>query len=398
MHVRRRFFLALSAVLSGGLPGCDKPASEGAADTRPAHSTPTGKTNSVARAPFGTLPDGAAVELFTLTNDSGAEILLTNYGGIITSIRVPDRDGKLGDVTLGYDSLDGYLKNSPYLGAIVGRYANRIGNAQFTLDGRTYKLAANNGPNTLHGGIKGFDKVAWRADPFQRENASGIVFTHTSPDGDEGFPGALAMRVTYTWTDRNELAFDFNATTDKATVINLTQHAYFNLAGEGSGDVLAHELTINADRYTPVDATLIPLGELASVADTPFDFRARTPIGRRIDADHPQIRLGNGYDHNYVVNRKGGELVLAARVEEPKTGRVMEVHTTEPGMQLYTGNFLDGSIIGKSERAYARRSGFCLETQHYPDSPNKPSFPTTTLRPGEEYRSRTVYTFKVIAE
>ncbi|MGH6609689.1 MAG: aldose epimerase family protein, partial [Burkholderiaceae bacterium] len=333
------------------------------------------------------------VELFTLTNDSGAEIRVTNYGGIITSIKVPDRDGKLGDVTLGYDSLDGYLKNSPYFGAIVGRYANRIGNAQFTLENRTYKLAANNGPNTLHGGIKGFDKAAWQAEPLQRESESGIVFTHTSPDGDEGFPGALALRVTYTWTDRNELAFDFHATADKATVINLTQHAYFNLAGEGAGDVLGHELIIHADRYTPVDATLIPLGELASVADTPFDFRRKTAIGKRIDADHPQIKLGNGYDHNYVVNRSGAEPVLAARVEEPKTGRTMEVRTTEPGMQFYTGNFLDGSIVGKSGRPYARRSGFCLETQHYPDSPNKPSFPTTTLRPGEEYRSRTVYTF-----
>ena len=348
------------------------------------------------RAPFGAAPDGTAIELFTLTNAGGMQVQATNYGGVITSIKVRDRSGALGDVTLGFDSMAAYRDNSPHFGAIVGRYANRIGGARFTLDGRTYKLAANNGPNTLHGGVKGFDTVVWAAEPFDKPGEVGVVFTHTSPDGDEGFPGALTLRVTYTLTDRNELAFDFHATTDKPTVVNLTQHAYFNLAGEGSGDVLGHELMINADRYTPVDATMIPTGELASVADTPFDFRTKTPIGARISAEHPQLKLGKGYDHNFVINRQGADLVLAARVEEPTSGRVMEVHTTEPGIQLYTGNHLDGTFIGKAGRPYGERSGFCLETQHFPDSPNKPSFPTTTLRPGEEFKSKTVYTFGVM--
>lgn len=384
-------FLVLAFIIAFG---CSKPEPQQAsASAAPAKEQARA---SVARTNFGKLPDGTAVELFTLTNAHGMEVRVTNYGGIITSINVPDRNGTLADVTLGYDSLDGYLKSSPYFGAIVGRYANRIGKAQFTLDGRTYKLAANNGPNTLHGGIRGFDKAVWQAEVFERAGESGIVFTHTSPDGDEGFPGTLTTRVTYTLTDRNELAFDFHATTDKPTVLNLTQHAYFNLAGEGNGDVLGHELTINADRYTPVDATLIPLGELASLAGTPLDFRTQTAVGARIDNEHPQLKLGNGYDHNYVINRQADELVLAARVVEPGSGRVLEVHTTEPGVQLYTGNFLDGTIVGKSGQPYVRRGGLCLETQHFPDSPNKPAFPTTTLRPSEEYKSRTVYAFSVM--
>lgn len=350
----------------------------------------------MSREPFGTLPDGTAVELFTLRNASGMEVKVTNYGGIITELKVPDRDGKLDDITLGYSSIDGYLKSSPYFGAIIGRYGNRIAKAQFELDGKTYKLPANDGPNTLHGGTKGFDKVVWQAEPFEREGERGIVFTYTSPDGDQGFPGTLEARVTYTLTDKNELAFDYQATTDKPTVVNLTQHAYFNLAGDGSGDILGHELTINADRYTPVDKTLIPTGELASVEGTPFDFRTKTAIGARINADHEQIQRGGGYDHNFVLNRSGEGLQLAARVEEPKTGRVMEVHTTELGVQFYSGNFLDGSITGKNGHVYNKRNGFCLETQHYPDSPNQPSFPSTTLRPGETYTSRTVYTFSTM--
>lgn len=335
------------------------------------------------------------MELFTLKNPAGMEVRVTNYGGIVTSLKVPDREGKFDDVVLGYDSLAGYLKSTPYFGAIVGRYANRIGKAQFALDGKTYQLAANDGPNTLHGGIKGFDKAVWQADTFERPGESGLVLTLVSPDGEEGFPGAVALKVTYTLTDKNELAFDYHATTGKPTIINLTHHGYFNLGGAGAGDILGHELTINADRFTPVDATLIPTGVLASVAGTPFDFRSKTAIGARIDANDPQIKLGGGYDHNYVLNRQGSELVLAARVEEPQTGRLMEVSTTEPGMQLYTGNFLDGSITGKSGHAYRRRNGLCLETQHFPDSPNKPAFPSTTLRPGEEFNSRTVYRFGV---
>ena len=351
------------------------------------------KHAAVARAPFGTLPDGTAVELFTLKNAGGMEVRVTNYGGIVTAIRTPDRQGNLGDVALGYDALDGYLKSSPYFGAIVGRYGNRIGKAQFSLDGRTYKLAANDGPNTLHGGLKGFDKAVWQAEPFKKEGEAGLVLTHSSPAGEEGFPGTLSMRVTYTLTDHNDLAIDYLATTDQPTVLNLTSHSYFNLAGEGSGDVLGHMLTINADRYTPVDATLIPTGELANVAGTPFDFRVRTAIGSRIDADSPQIKLGHGYDHNYVLNKQDGDLALAARVEEPTTGRVMEVRTTEPGMQFYSANGLDGTITGKSGRPYQRRGAFCLETQHFPDSPNKPGFPTTVLRPGQEFHSKTIYTF-----
>lgn len=354
------------------------------------------KVATVARAPYGTMPDGTQVEQFTLTNAKGMQLRAISYGGIVTHLLAPDRDGKLGDVVLGYDSLEGYLKDTAHHGAIVGRYANRIGKAQFKLDGRTYKLAANDGPNTLHGGVKGFDHYVWNAQPFDKPGEVGIVFTHTSPDGDEGFPGALSVRVTYTLTDANEFDVEYTATTDKPTVVNLTQHSYFNLAGEGSGDVLGHELQINAERYTPVDATLIPIGELASVEGTPLDFRTRTAIGTRIESDHPQMKLGHGYDHNFVVDRSNdGDLTLAARVEEPKTGRVLEVHTTEPGMQLYTGNFLDGTP-GKSGHAYQRRHAFCLETQHFPDSPNKPAFPSTTLQPGEEFHSHTVYRFSTL--
>jgi aldose 1-epimerase (EC 5.1.3.3) len=350
----------------------------------------------MSRESFGTLPDGTPLELFTLRNRSGMEVKVTNYGGIITELKVPDRNGKLDDITLGYSSIDGYLKESPYFGALIGRYGNRIGKAQFTLDGQTYKLPANDGPNTLHGGPKGFDKVVWNAEPFERDGERGIVLTYTSPDGDQGFPGTLNARVTYTLTDDNELVFEYHATTDKPTVVNLTQHAYFNLAGDGSGDILGHELVINADRYTPVDGGLIPTGELASVEGTPFDFRTKTAIGARIDADDEQIKRGGGYDHNFVLNRDGDGLVLAARVEEPTSGRVMEVFTTEPGLQFYSGNFLDGSITGKNGHVYQKRSGFCLETQHFPDSPNKPEFPSTRLDPGQTYESKTVYKFSTL--
>jgi aldose 1-epimerase len=350
---------------------------------------------AVTRASFGTLPDGTGVELYTLKNAGGMEVRITNYGGIVTSLKVPDRNGRFADVVLGHDTLEGYLHNAPYFGAIVGRYANRIGKARFQLDGKTYRLAANDGPNTLHGGLKGFDKAVWRTDTFEQPGASGVVLTHASADGDGGFPGTLAVRVTYTLNDKNELAIDYRATTDKPTVLNLTHHGYFNLAGHDAGDILKHELTIDADRYTPVDATLIPTGVLANVAGTPFDFRSKTAIGARIDADDAQLKLGKGYDHNFVLNREGAGLVLAARVEEPQSGRVMEVRTTEPGVQLYTGNFLDGTVTGKSGHAYRLRHGLCLETQHFPDSPNQPDFPTTTLRPGGEFTSTTVYSFSV---
>jgi aldose 1-epimerase len=396
----------LSLAFFALLAGCDRseappradqsaaPAAGPAAEVAEAASTAV-KAN-VTRAPFGAAADGTSVELFTMTNAGGMQVQATNYGGAVTSIKVRDRSGALGDVALGFASMEGYRDNSPYLGVIVGRYANRIAGAQFRLDGRTYKLPANDGSNTLHGGVKGFDKVVWKAEPFERPGEVGVVLTHVSPDGDQGFPGTLSARVTYTLTDRNELAIDYHATTDKTTVVNLTQHTYFNLAGEGSGAVLDHQLMLNADRYTPVDAKLIPAGEPANVDGTPFDFRTAHAIGERINADHPQLKIGKGYDHNFVINRQNEELVLAARVEEPTTGRVMEVHTTEPGVQLYTGNHLDGKLMGKAGKPYRERGGFCLETQHYPDSPNKPSFPSTTLKPGEEYRSRTVYAFSTL--
>jgi aldose 1-epimerase len=392
MQLRRLGKIALTTLATASLVGCGQRADE---TSSTAHTSSSETQATMSREPFGTLPDGTPVELFTLTNASGMEVKVTNYGGIITTLKVPDRNGKLDDITLGFESIDGYLKGSPYFGALIGRYGNRIGKAQFTLDGQTYKLPANDGPNTLHGGFKGFDKVVWQAEPFEREGERGVVFTYTSADGEQGFPGTLTTRITYTLTDKNELAFDYHATTDKPTVVNLTQHAYFNLAGHDSGDVLNHQLTINASRYTPVNNVLIPTGELAPVEGTPFDFRTATAIGARIEADHEQLKHGGGYDHNFVLDRDGDGLVLAARVEEPTSGRVMEVHTTEPGVQFYSGNFLDGTLTGKGGHAYQKRSGFCLETQHYPDSPNQPAFPSTVLRPGEEYSSRTVYTFSV---
>jgi aldose 1-epimerase len=362
-----------------------------------AHGQNAGKPQPVrvGRTPFGTMPDGRAVEVFTLTNTSGIEVRAMTYGGIIVSLRVPDRSGRLDDIVLGHDTAAGYAKNDPYFGAIIGRYGNRIAKGRFTIDGRTYQLATNNGPNSLHGGIKGFDKVMWHGEPFERDGAAGVVFTYTSPDGEEGYPGTLKVQVTYTLANDNTLTFDYRATTDRPTVVNLTQHSYFNLAGQGTRDILDHRLLLNADRFTPVDDALIPTGELAPVDGTPFDFRQPTTIGARINADNQQIKYGRGYDHNFVLNHTGSGPQLAARVVEPTTGRTLEVSTTEPGVQLYTGNFLDGTITGKQGRAYKQRYAFCLETQHFPDSPNHANFPTTTLRPGEEYSSRTVLKFGV---
>lgn len=352
-----------------------------------------GASPAIQRAPFGKMPDGAPVEVFTLKNANGIELRAIGYGGIITSLRVPDRNGKFDDIVLGFDNLDDYLKDHPFFGAIIGRYGNRIARGQFTLAGQTYKLATNNGPNHLHGGNKGFDKVLWKVEPVKGKNA--LTFSRTSPDMEEGYPGTLQVRVTYTLTDKNELIVDYLASTDKPTVVNLTQHSYFNLAGQASGDILGHELTLNADRYTPVDETLIPTGELAQVAGTPFDFRRPVAIGARIDQSHPQLKNGQGYDHNWVLNRSGNGLQLAARVVEPKTGRTLEIRTTEPGIQFYAGNFLDGKLTGKQGAQYKHRTGFCLETQHFPDSPNQPNFPSTTLRPGAEYRTTTVFAFGV---
>jgi galactose mutarotase-like enzyme len=333
---------------------------------------------------------------FTLTNAHGIEVRVITYGGIITSIRTPDRSGRLDDIVLGFDSLAGYRKNSPYFGAIVGRYANRIRNAQFTLDGTTYHLAKNIGENSLHGGVRGFDKVLWTAEPFQTDSGAGVTLQYTSKDGEEGYPGTLVTRVTYTLTPRDELVVDYEATTDKATPLNLSQHTYWNLHGTAGGDILDHVLTLDAAAFTPVDSAVIPTGEIAPVAGTPFDFRAATRIGARIEQDNPQLRFGRGYDHNWVLDRPSGSgLVHAARVVEPTSGRTLDVSTTEPGVQFYAGNFLDGTIRGKGGRVYAHRSGLCLETQHFPDSPNHANFPSTILRPGATYRSRTVFAFGV---
>jgi aldose 1-epimerase len=349
----------------------------------------------VARASFGRLSDGTAVDLFTLTNAHGIEVRAMTYGGIILSVRTPDREGRLGDIVLGYDSLAGYLQDTPYFGAIVGRYANRIAHGRFTLDGHGWTLTTNDGPHHLHGGVRGFDKVVWHAESFRGDSGVGVVFTYASPNGDQGYPGTLLARVTYTLNDRDEFAVDYSATTDQPTPVNLTQHTYFNLTGDARRDVLDHMLRIGADRYTPVDSTLIPTGLLAPVEGTPFDFRMPTAIGARIAADDPQLRNGHGYDLNFVLNGDGTGLEHAARVVDPLTGRTLDVSTTEPGMQLYSGNVLDGTITGKGGRVYRRHCGFCLETQHFPDSPNHPSFPSTILRPGREYRSRTIFAFGV---
>jgi aldose 1-epimerase len=347
--------------------------------------------SGVQQKPFGTNA-GRPITLYTLTNSHGVEISAMNYGGIILSIRVPDRKGQIADIVLGHDTLDGYVPNPPFLGAIVGRYANRIAGGTFTLDGKTYNLPKNDGPNTLHGGVdKTFNKVVWDGEPLK--NKTGVAFTYLSKDGDDGFPGNLKVTVTYTLSESSELLIDYKATTDKATPINLSQHSYFNLAGEGTSDILNHELMLNADRFTPVDKNLIPTGELRPVKGTPFDFTTSTRVGARIDDTYDQLVLGHGYDHNFVINRKGEGLTLAARVYEPTSGRVMEVSTTQPGVQFYTGNFLDGTITGKQGHVYKRRYGLCLETQHFPDSPNHPDFPNTILKPGETFHSQTVFKF-----
>ena len=349
---------------------------------------------SVSRAPFGTLPDGRTVELFTLTNAHGIEIRAMTYGAIITTIYTPDRNGHRDDIVLGFDSVAGYLSGSPYFGAVVGRYANRIAGGHFTLDGVTYTLARNNGPNSLHGGLRGFDKVLWSAEPVRRDSAVGVRLRYTSPDGEEGYPGTLQVQVTYTLTAHDELIVDYDATTDKATPLNLSQHTYWNLHGHGQGDILDHVLSLDASRYTPVDSTLIPTGEIAAVAGTPFDFRTPAAVGARIDAANEQLGFGHGYDHNWVLDQpRPGILSHAARLVDPVSGRAIDVSTTEPGIQFYAGNFLDGTIKGKGGQVYGHRGALCLETQHFPDSPNHPNFPSTILRPGQRYQSRTIVTF-----
>jgi aldose 1-epimerase len=367
----------LVVLLGIGLFGCSSP-KEAAGESRKGEKLSWGKT-----------PAGEPVELYTLRNAKGAQARIATYGGIVVSLEMPDRSGAMGDVVAGFDSLDGYLKPPPYFGAIIGRYGNRIGKGRFSLDGVEYTLAKNDGENHLHGGIRGFDKRVWAVTASSPQS---LELEYLSKDGEEGYPGNLSVTVAYTLTDANELKIDYSATTDKDTVVNLTNHSYFNLAG--AGDILGHEVVIDADRFTPVDKGLIPTGELRSVAGTPFDFRTPKTIGERIEQKDEQLLFGHGYDHNWVLNRSGSGLEIAARVADPKSGRVMEVLTTEPGLQFYTGNFLDGTLQGKG-KLYARRSAFCMETQHFPDSPNKPNFPSTILRPGEKYQTTTVYRFSI---
>jgi aldose 1-epimerase len=349
---------------------------------------------TVSKATFGKTSDGQNIDLYTLRNTHGVEATITNYGGIVVSLKVPDRNGKFDDVVLGFNDLDTYLtSNGPYLGALIGRYGNRIAKGRFTLNGVEYKLATNNGANHLHGGIKGFDKVVWTGREMKTAAGPAVVLTYLSKDGEEGYPGNLNVRVVYTLTNNNELKIDYSATTDKDTVTNLTHHSYFNLAGEGNGDILNHLVTINGSRFVPTDAESIPTGKLKGVAGTPFDFLKATAIGARIDQDDEQLKFGRGYDHTWVINGRAGVMRLAATAYEANSGRVMQVWTTEPGMQFYTGNFLDGTLTGKSGKIYQRRYGFCFETQHYPDAPNQPSFPTTTLKKGQTLKSTTIYRF-----
>lgn len=333
------------------------------------------------------------VELFTLSREGAPTVAVTSHGAYIVSILAPDRDGNVVDVTLGYADLAGYLADGSYLGAVVGRYANRIARGELTLDGQTYTLARNNGPNALHGGPQGFHRKLWTPRILEREGGEALELTYVSADGEEGYPGTLTASVTYSLTADGGLRLDYSATTDAPTVVNLTNHAYFNLAGEGSGAVLGHELQLESDTFTPVDDTLIPTGELRPVEGTPFDFRTPVALGARIDDPDPQLQAGGGYDHNFAIQGEAGTLRLAARVFEPASGRVLEVLTTEPGLQLYSGNFLDGTVVGKSGRPYQKRGALCLETQHYPDSPNQPAFPSVVLRPGDTYEQTTVFRF-----
>jgi aldose 1-epimerase len=368
----------------------------GACSTKPAtetSSSPATPSATMKKDPFGKLPNGDPVDLYTMTNANGVSVSITTYGGRVVALKTPDKKGTAGDIVLGFDSLDGYLGDNPYFGALIGRYGNRIGKAQFTLDGKVYKLFVNDGPNSLHGGKVGFDKVLWTSLDKSTADVPAVELRYTSKDGEEGYPGELASIVTYSLTPQNELKIEYKATTDKPTVLNLTNHTYWNLAGAGVGDILGHALTIVASKFTPVDKTLIPTGELKSLDGSPFDFRTATAIGARIDNNDQQLKFGKGYDHNYVLDSTGGSLARCVLVHEPNSGRTMEVLTTQPGVQFYTGNFLDGKIKGKGGKVYPFRGALCLETQHFPDSPNKPTFPTTVLKPGEEYKYTTVYKF-----
>lgn len=390
-----------SIVLSAGLASLLINVAQAQSDKEPMANSEA--KHGVTKSVLGQLPDGRQVDVYQLTNANGIELRVANYGGTILSLKTPDREGNVDDIVLGFDSLDEYLSDeyreaNPYFGAIIGRYGNRIAEGQFTLEGETYTLATNDGDNHLHGGQQGFDRVIWQAEPFESDKGKGLVLRYTSDDGEEGYPGRLETEVTYTLTDEDTLIVDYRAETDKATPINLTQHSYFNLKGEGNDSILDHQLMLNADAFTPVSESLIPTGELQPVEGTPFDFTQAIPIGERIEQDNEQLSFGGGYDHNFVLNRddaEQGDLVIAAKVWEPQSGRMLEIETTEPGIQFYSGNFLAGDLTGKRGQSYPQRSGFALETQHFPDSPNQDNFPSTILEPGETYRSRTVFRFTV---
>lgn len=346
---------------------------------------------------FGKTTNGTPVEVYTLQNSKGVKLRAMTYGAIVLSLETPDRNGKSADIVLGYNAVGDYIKETPYFGAVVGRFGNRIAAGKFTLEGKEYTLPLNNDPGgikcSLHGGITGFDKVVWKGEGIVREGMQGVRFTYLSKDGEEGYPGNLKVSVTYLLNDANEWRVEYETSTDKATPVNVTQHSYFNLRGEGNGDILGHELQLAAAKYTPVTAGLIPTGELAPVAGTPLDFARPTAIGARVNAPNEQLKFGGGYDHNWVLDNQSGALASAAKVYEPETGRTMEILTTEPGIQFYCGNFLDGKLTGKKGVSYQHRTGFCLETQHYPDSPNQPKFPSTILKPGEVKKSTTVFRF-----
>jgi aldose 1-epimerase len=350
---------------------------------------------SITSEEFGKMPDGQKVLIYTLVNNNGLKAKITEYGATLVSLEAPDKDGKLADVVLGYASLDGYLKGDPFYGKTVGRFANRIAKGKFSLEGKEYTLAINNTPNHLHGGPKGYHSVVWKSEIIEKEGHQALKFTYHSPDGEEGYPGNMDIEVIYTWNDENGLVIDYKATTDQSTIINLTNHALFNLKGECNGDILGHVLTLNASKFTPVDSTLIPTGELRPVAGTPLDFTTPHAIGERIASDDEQIKKGMGYDHNWVIDRKDSSLILAVTLVEPESGRKMEVYTTEPGMQFYTGNFIDGKFVGKTNKPHEYRCGLALEAQHYPDAPNQPTFPSVVLKKGEVYTQTTVYKFGV---